>query len=221
MLLRIGSTLAATIILGVMGTGLVLWGFNILPSAPARVGFTVLVVAACLVALRTIARGPRVSQASHTRARAAQVPEPMLVAIPATAPLGMCWQCGSPVRGANTLCWRCGATQPQLHALLPPIIPGKETDWDSDEAVYLVPEPDVLPTASLPIYRVDVPDGWSDVDAATAEARPREGEHWPASPLMSPVQVLSTESLFAALEAPVPESSTGGAENAAGPDDAE
>jgi hypothetical protein len=172
MLLRIGSTLAATVLFAVMGTALALWGVNILPSDPLRGGFIVLVVITCLIGVRTVARDPRLSRSRHTRARPAQVPEQTLVAIPTTAPAGKCWQCGMPVRGANTLCWRCGATQPRVRAVLPPIIPAKQTAWDSSEAVYRVPLPDVLPTGPSPAYRVEVPKGWNENDADAMEAAP-------------------------------------------------
>ncbi len=165
MMLRIGSTLAAMVLFAVMGTALALWGVNILPSVPLRGGFIVLVVITCLIGLRTVARDPRISHSTHTRARPAQVPEQTLVTVPASSPAGMCWQCGFTVRGESLVCWKCGATQPQRHDLLPSMMPGKETDWDRNETVYHVPEPDVLPAGSLPIYRVDVPEGWSRAEA--------------------------------------------------------
>ncbi len=191
MLLRIGSTLAATVMFGVMGTGLALWGINILPWAPLRVGFIALVVATCLVALRAVSRDPRLVHTANSRARAARVPEPTLVTTPASSPIGMCWQCGSPVRESNLVCLRCGATQPQRHELLPAIIPGKETDWDKSEMVYHVPEPEVLPTGSLPIYRVGLPDGWSEGDGGILDAPPAEGARWLPAPQIAHGQTQS------------------------------
>jgi hypothetical protein len=170
MLLRIGSTLTAMVMFAVIGTGLVFWGTKFIPSMPLRVGFFVLVALVFLVALRTIARDPQVWRKAETRARPASVDEQTLVTVPYESPLGMCWQCGMPVRASNTVCLKCGATQTQKLKALPPIIPGKVTAWDSGGTIYSVPEREFTPMDSAPVYRVVAPEGWSNsLEAGDAE----------------------------------------------------
>ncbi|SRR5258708_14049178 len=187
-MLRFGTIVIGSVLLFVMGAGLVFWGLHILPEGPLRVAFVAGVALVCLVLLIGMAREPRGVQHAYTRARPALLAEHKFRTDPHETPTGRCWQCGARVRRWNTVCFKCGATQTQRREALPPMMPDQPSPWESEALLYSVPRPAVPPGAPAPPYkpmRSDWPSSF-DEPALAAEVSPPlpPPELPPAEPLL-------------------------------------
>jgi hypothetical protein len=178
-MMRFGSIVIGSVLLFVIGAGLVFWGLHILPEGPLRVAFVAAVALVCLVVLIGMAREPRGIQHAYTRARPAQIHEHKFLTAPLETPIGRCWQCGARVRRWNTVCFKCGATQMERReaAAAPPPMPGHPSVWEAEAPFYSVPLPAVPPGASAPLYR-PMASGWPSSFAEPALA----AEAWPPLP---------------------------------------